>query len=234
MFLVLVGEPRLARDGGRERRLLHEERRDALAQREGMHVAEESRSSSSRGEKPVSSWISRAAVCSGLSLFSMRPVRICQKPPRSSVRRKRSTRPSSRCRVTLTVPSSGSASETSLSQTSPASSAKASSTSWSEGVSSVTSDSSEATPAPWMPQGTMAAKSSRFVCTLKANPCEVIQREMCTPMAPSLPAAVQTPVRPATRAADTPYSAATRIISSSTEDTYLRTSLRSGFRSRMG
>jgi hypothetical protein len=80
----------------------------------------------------------------------------------------------------------------------------------------------------------MAEKCSRSVCTLNANPCEVIQREMCTPMAPSFPAGVQMPVRPGTRSLRMPNSAAVRIITSSTEATYLRTSLRSGFRSRMG
>ena len=80
----------------------------------------------------------------------------------------------------------------------------------------------------------MAEKSVRSVRTLNAKPCEVIQREMCTPIAPSFPAGVQTPIRPGTRWAATPYPAATRIMISSTDATYLRTSLRSGFRSRIG
>ena len=98
------------------------------------------------------------------------------------------------------VRSSCGTSNASLSQTDAAATANRCSTS-AIGGATPQSDSSEATLAPEIPHGTMAAKSFRSVRTLKANPCEVIQREMCTPMAPSLPASVQTPVRPAMRRA---------------------------------
>ena len=50
-----------------------------------------------------------------------------------------------------------------------------------------------------MPHGTIAAKSRRSVDTFNAKPWEVIQREMCTPIAPSFPAFVQVPIRPSAR-----------------------------------
>ena len=144
-----------------------------------------------------------------------------------------STQPSARSTVTLTVRNSGSASKTSLSQTSPAARMICASTS-AIGGARPSNDSSEATPASAIPQGTMAAKSRKSVLTLKAKPWLVIQREMCTPIAPSFPAGVQMPMRPALRSAARPYARAVRIITSSTEATYLRTSFRSGLRSRIG
>ncbi len=118
------------------------------------------------------------------------------------------------------VASSSGASSSSLSQTSAACCAARSSTSANAGAgfpARASKDSSEQTPASLIPQGTMARKSSSRVLTLKANPCVVIQRDRCTPMAPSFsqplapaPLRTQTPVRPATRSASTPNERAVR------------------------
>ena len=57
------------------------------------------------------------------------------------------------------------------------------------------------TPRSVMPQGTISSKSRRSVVTFSAKPCEVIPREMCTPMAAIFfsgiepPGSVHTPVR---------------------------------------
>ncbi len=51
-----------------------------------------------------------------------------------------------------------------------------------------------------MPQGTIRSKADRSVATLKANPCDVTQRAMRTPIAPILSRPTQVPVRPSTRA----------------------------------
>jgi len=136
--------------------------------------------------------------------------------------------------VTETVSSSTRTSDASLSHTAAAFAAARSSTCANEGARSPSKLCNDVTPASEIPQGTMAAKSRRSVDTLSANPCEVIQREMWTPMAATFPAGFQMPTRPATRSARTPKSAAVRMRTSSTLATYLRTSFRSGFRSRMG
>jgi hypothetical protein len=53
------------------------------------------------------------------------------------------------------------------------------------------------------------------VLTLKAKPWLVIQREIRTPIAPSFSSRTHVPVSPVIRPASTPYSPATRIITSS-------------------
>src|SRR6266403_835550 len=89
-----------------------------------------------------------------------------------------------------------------------------------------------------IPHGTIRSKFRKSVDTLYANPCEVTQRLMRTPMAASfssvLPARTQIPVFPATRSAVIPNSAVARIIASSSIRTYHRTSRRIAPRFRIG
>ena len=74
---------------------------------------------------------------------------------------------------------------------------------------------SDVTPRSEMPHGTISWNWSRSVCTLNAKPWLVIQREIRTPIAPIFPVPIHVPVRPATRPATSPWSAHTRIITSS-------------------
>src|SRR2546429_42596 len=117
------------------------------------------------------------------------------------MRRRSSTSEPPRRMATETVSNSTGTSDASLSHTAAAFSAARSSTCANEGAAPPSNTWSEVTPASEIPQGTMAAKSRRSVETLSANPCEVIQREMCTPMAATFPAGFQMPTRPATRRA---------------------------------
>ena len=68
--------------------------------------------------------------------------------------------------------------------------------------------SNDVTPRSGIPQGTIVEKSSKFVETLSAKPCDVIQRLMRTPMAASFssrPAGpTHTPLSPGTRTPVTP------------------------------
>ena len=61
----------------------------------------------------------------------------------------------------------------------------------------------------------MRRKWSRFVLTLSAQPCEVTQRAMRTPIAAILSLPTQIPRLPSTRSAVMPYSATVRISTSS-------------------
>src|SRR5438105_9985823 len=102
-----------------------------------------------------------------------------------------------------------------------------------------------------MPHGTIKSKNRKSVETLYANPCEVIQRLMCTPMAPSFSEvascewrvaredpssanSTQTPVFPGSLPAVIPNSAVARIMASSSLRTFQTTSRRISPRFRMG
>src|SRR5688572_26592212 len=71
------------------------------------------------------------------------------------------------------------------------------------------------TPRPVIPQGTISANGARSLVTFSANPCDVTQRAMRTPMAPIFSSPTQAPVMPGTRPAVTPKSAQPRIMTSS-------------------
>ena len=64
----------------------------------------------------------------------------------------------------------------------------------------------DVTPPVSMPHGTMRLKKSRSVVTLNANPWLVIQREMRTPIAPSLSAPTHAPESPLIRPPSRPKS----------------------------
>src|SRR6185437_4504672 len=77
-----------------------------------------------------------------------------------------------------------------------------------------------------IPQGTISRKSRRSAVTFQANPWDVMPCEMWTPIAAIFfsgmlpPGSVHTPVLPAMRWVNTPYSAQVRINTSSNQRTY--------------
>src|SRR5215469_1302121 len=104
--------------------------------------------------------------------------------------------------------------------------------------------SSDVMPLPTIPHGTIQSKYRKSVVTLYANPCDVTHRLRCTPSAANFSsrgarptpagASTQIPCIPSTRRAATPKSVDARIITSSSCDTYHRTSRRCSAKPRIG